>query len=188
MRVQQFLNAAREVIAAKASTEFTVQEVVDRSKQSVRSFYQYFDSKHELLLVLFEEEMGIAVARIREASSDGNPFDRLERVVLMLYDLCAPGRVSEQPLFAEFAQRLLVDHPEEVVAAYAPVVEYMADIVEEVGEAGLLREGRPRRLAAIVLQTATVTAGRSTGVRQPITGEEVWQFCLHAIVPDHKLS
>jgi AcrR family transcriptional regulator len=187
-RVQQFLDAARAVIAAKASTEFTVQEVVDQSKQSVRSFYQYFDSKHELLLVLFEEEMGIAVDRIRAATPNGDPLDRLERVVLMVYDLSSPGRVSEQPLFAEFAQRLLVEHPEEVVAAYAPLVEYVAEIVEEVGEAGLLREGRPRRLAAIVLQAATVTAGRSTGVRQPITGEEVWQFCLHAIVPDHKLS
>ncbi len=187
-RVQQFLDAAREVIAANASTEFTVQEVVDQSKQSVRSFYQYFDSKHELLLVLFEEEMGIAVDRIRAATPNGDPLERLERVVLMVYDLCSPGRVSEQPLFAEFAQRLLVEHPEEVVAAYVPLVEYVAEIVEEVGEAGMLREGRPRRLAAIVLQAATVTAGRSTGVRQPITGEEVWRFCLHAIVPDHKLS
>ena len=186
-RVQQFLDATREVIATKSSTEFTVQEVVDQSKQSVRSFYQYFDSKHELLLVLFEEEMGTAVARIREATAEGDPLDRLEQVVLMVYDLCTPGRVSKQPLFAEFAQRLLVDHPEEVVAAYSPLYEYVAEIVEQVGKAGLLREGRPRRLAAIVLQAATVTAGRSTGVRQPITGEEVWQFCLHAIVPDHKL-
>lgn len=187
-RVQQFLDAAREVIAAKASTEFTIQEVVDQSKQSVRSFYQYFDSKHELLLVLFEEEMGIAVARIRAATAEGDPLDRLERVVLMVYDLCAPGRVSEQPLFAEFAQRLLVDHPEEVAAAYSPLYEYVAEIVDQIGEAGLLREGRPRRLAAVVLQAATVTAGRSTGVDRPITGEEVWRFCLHAIVPDHKLS
>ena len=62
VRVQQFLNAAREIIAEKGSTEFTVQEVVDRSKQSLRSFYQYFDGKHELLLALFEEEMGEAVA------------------------------------------------------------------------------------------------------------------------------
>ena len=52
VRVQQFLNAAREIIAEKGSTEFTVQEVVDRSKQSLRSFYQYFDGKHELLLAL----------------------------------------------------------------------------------------------------------------------------------------
>lgn len=187
-RVQQFLDAARYVIAAKGSTEFTVQEVVDQSKQSVRSFYQYFDSKHELLLVLFEEEMGIAVDRIRAATPNGDPLNRLERVVLMLYDLCEPGRVSAQPLFAEFAQRLQVDHPDEVVAAFAPLVEYAAELVELIGQAGLLREGRPRRMAAIVVQAATVTAGRSTGVHRPITGDEVWQFCLHAIVPDHKLS
>ena len=187
-RVQQFLDAARDVIAAKASTEFTVQEVVDQSKQSVRSFYQYFDSKHELLLVLFEEEMGIAVDQIREATADGAPLNRLERVVLMLYELCEPGRVSARPLFTEFAQRLQVDHPDEVVAAFAPLVDYVAEIVEQIAQSGLLRQGRPRRMAAIVVQAATVTAGRSSGVRQPITGEEVWQFCLHAIVPDHKLS
>ena len=68
VRVQQFLNAAREIIAEKGSTEFTVQEVVDRSKQSLRSFYQYFDGKHELLLALFEEEMGEAVARVKRVT------------------------------------------------------------------------------------------------------------------------
>jgi hypothetical protein len=96
--------------------------------------------------------------------------------------------VSVQPLFSEFAQRLLVDHPDEVATAYAPQVEYFASIVEQAAEAGLLRPGRPRRIAAIVLQTATVTAGRSSGGRQPITGEEVWQFCLHAIVPDDVIA
>ena len=44
-----------EIIAEKKSTEFTVQEVVDRSKQSLRSFYQYFDGKHELMLGLLKK-------------------------------------------------------------------------------------------------------------------------------------
>jgi AcrR family transcriptional regulator len=183
-RVQRFLNSAREIIAEKESTEFTVQEVVDRSKQSLRSFYQYFDGKHELLLALFEEEMDLAVTRLQEVTVTGEPLDRLKAAVILLYELCSPGRTSVQPLFSEFAQRLLVDHPDEVAAAYAPQVAYIASIVEEAGEAGLLRAGKPRRLAAIVLQTATVTAGRSAGGRVPITGEEVWQFCLHAIAPD----
>jgi AcrR family transcriptional regulator len=183
-RVQRFLNSAREIIAEKESTEFTVQEVVDRSKQSLRSFYQYFDGKHELLLSLFEEEMDTAVNRLKEATSEGDSLDRLHQAVILLYELCSPGRVSVQPLFSEFAQRLVVDHPDEVAAAYAPLVEYIASIVEEAASGGLLRPGRPRRLAAIVLQTATVTAGRSAGGRQPITGEEVWDFCVHAIAPD----
>ena len=143
VRVQQFLNAARSIIAEKGSTEFTVQEVVDRSKQSLRSFYQYFDGKHELLLALFEEEMGEAVARVKRVTVDGDPLDRLEQTVLVLYELCSPSELSEQPLFLEFAQRLLVTHPTEVASAYAPLLEYIVSMVEEAGDAGLLRPGNP---------------------------------------------
>jgi len=184
VRVQQFLNAAREIIDEKGSTEFTVQEVVDRSKQSLRSFYQYFDGKHELLLALFEEEMGEAVTRVRRVTAVGDPLDRLGRAVMELYDLCSPSEMSEQPLFLEFAQRLLVTHPQDVANAYAPLLEYFVAMVEEASEAGLLRPGRPRRQAAIVLQSATTTAGRSAGGRQPITAAEMWDYCLHAIAPD----
>ena len=183
-RVQQFLNSAREIIAEKESIEFTVQEVVDRSKQSLRSFYQYFDGKHELLLALFEEEMTEAVGRIKAGTTDGDPLDRLEQAVLILYDLCTPDRASEQPLFYEFAQRLLVTHPDEVSNAYVPLFAYMVSIVEDAAEANLLRPGRPRRQAAIVLQASTTTAGRSGAGRQPITGAEMWEFCLHAVAPD----
>ena len=183
-RVQQFLDAARQVVAEKGSTEFTVQEVVDRSTQSLRSFYQYFDGKHELLLALFEEEMGEALARVRRATADGDPLDRLEQTVLELHAVCAPAGASEQPLLLEFAQRLLVTNPADVAKAYAPLLEHIVAITEEASSAGLLRPGRPRRLAAIVLQAATTAAGQSAGGRQPITAAEMWEFCLHAIAPD----
>jgi AcrR family transcriptional regulator len=49
---------ARAIITEKGNTDFTVQEVVDRSRQSLRSFYQHFDGKHELLLALFEDACG----------------------------------------------------------------------------------------------------------------------------------
>src|SRR2546427_8222498 len=54
-RVQRFLDAALDLIDEKDTTDFTIQEVVDRSKQSLRGFYQYFDGKDDLLLALFEE-------------------------------------------------------------------------------------------------------------------------------------
>ena len=54
------------------------------------------------------------------------------------------------------------------------MLEYIVAILDEAGEAGLLRPGRPRRLAATVLQAATTTAGRSAGGRQPITATEMW--------------
>ena len=56
-RVQRFLDAALELMNSASGKEFTVQEVVERSGQSLRSFYQYFAGKYELLLALFEESV-----------------------------------------------------------------------------------------------------------------------------------
>ena len=44
-RVQRFLDAAVELMSTSSGKDFTVQEVVERSGQSLRSFYQYFDGK-----------------------------------------------------------------------------------------------------------------------------------------------
>ena len=187
-RVQRFLNAAREIIAEKESTEFTVQEVVDRSKQSLRSFYQYFDGKHELLLGLFEEEIDATVMSLREASVEGDPLDRLRAAVVVLYEQTSLRSGAVRPLFFEFAQRLMVDHAEEVAVSYAPLFEYLASLVEDAADAGLLRPARPRRLATMVMQAATATAERSRRGSaigaHPITSDELWEFCLHAISPD----
>ena len=50
-----FVEAATELLDETGGLNFTVQDVVDRSKLSLRSFYQTFASKDDLLLALFEE-------------------------------------------------------------------------------------------------------------------------------------
>src|SRR6186997_2961444 len=66
-RVQRFLDAAFELIDEKGTTDFTIQEVIDRSQQSLRGFYQYFDGKDELLLALFEDSVIESAVDLREA-------------------------------------------------------------------------------------------------------------------------
>ena len=78
-RVQRFLDAAQAIIIEKGSTDFTVQEVVDRSRQSLRSFYLQFDGKHELLLALFEDALSRSADQIRAATSGPDePIERLQ--------------------------------------------------------------------------------------------------------------
>jgi AcrR family transcriptional regulator len=50
-----FVQAAMALLDETGNLNFTVQDVVDRSKLSLRSFYQTFASKGDLLLALFEE-------------------------------------------------------------------------------------------------------------------------------------
>src|SRR5277367_2441423 len=81
-RVQRFLDAAVELLNAGSGKDFTVQEVVERSGQSLRSFYQYFGGKHELLLALFEESVRSTVDYLRqEVLQEDDPVERLHRFV-----------------------------------------------------------------------------------------------------------
>ena len=92
-RLQRFLDAAMELMAASPGREFTVQEVVERSGQSLRSFYQYFAGKHELLLALFEESVRSSTAQVL-AHIDGvdDPLERLRGFTSEYYRICRPSR------------------------------------------------------------------------------------------------
>src|SRR3954468_12833361 len=86
-RLQRFLDAAFELVDEKGSTEFTIQEVVDRSKQSLRAFYEYFDGKDELVLALLEETIREADDDIRGAvEEETDPLDRLRAFVIRVHE------------------------------------------------------------------------------------------------------
>src|SRR5580693_6866583 len=107
-RVQRFLDAAQAIITEKGNTDFTVQEVVDRSKQSLRSFYQHFDGKHELLLALFEDALSTSAVEIREAvARETDPLGRLHLAVQWLYDQSRHDPTRRRPLFSDFALQLM---------------------------------------------------------------------------------
>ncbi|MEU9893987.1 TetR/AcrR family transcriptional regulator [Streptomyces phaeochromogenes] len=185
-RVQRFLDSAYELIAEKGTTDFTVQEVVNRSKQSLRSFYQYFDGKHELLLALFEDTLAKSADEIREAAaSKSDPLRALRLAVEMLHERARPGPDVPRPLFGGFALQLLVKHPSQVAAAHRPLLMVFAELIERAADAGVIAAGRPRRQAALVLQTVMFAAqahgSAADGHAEPVTSEEVWRFCLGGI-------
>ncbi|WP_194827997.1 TetR/AcrR family transcriptional regulator [Nocardia sp. XZ_19_231] len=182
-RVQKFLDAAQAIITEKGTTDFTVQEVVDRSRQSLRSFYLQFDGKHELLLALFEDALGRTADQLAAAAEGKTePLDRLRVTVELLFELCRPDPVAQRPLFTDFAPQLLVSHPAQVKIAHAPLLSLFTDLMEQAKEAGALRDDlNSRRMAAVVMQTVMFTAQSAGGTDEdtahPITAGEVWDFC-----------
>jgi AcrR family transcriptional regulator len=184
-RVQRFLDAAQAIIIEKGSTDFTVQEVVDRSRQSLRSFYLQFDGKHELLLALFEDALSRSADQIRAATTnEDEPIERLKVAIQLLFESSRPDPTAKRPLFTDFAPRLLVSHPAEVKIAYQPLLALLTELIEAASAAGQLRDGiNPKRMAAMTMQTVTFVAqsggGSDEATTHPITADEVWDFCAH---------
>src|SRR3954465_15164386 len=164
-RVERFLDAAQGIITENGRTDLTLKQVVDRSGQSLRSFYQHFDGKHELLLALFEDALSRAADQILAAASgQAEPLDRLKIAVQLLFELSRPDPTAQRPLFTDFAPQLLISHPAEVRGAHAPLLALLTELLTEAGEAGKLRTGvSPRRAAALTMQTVMFVA-QSAGV------------------------
>jgi AcrR family transcriptional regulator len=182
-RVQRFLDAAQALITKTGSTDFTVQQVVDASKQSLRSFYQHFDGKHELLLALFEDALQRATDQVRAAATaQEDPLDRVKVAVQLLFELSRPDPAAQRPLFTDFAPRLLISHPAEVRGAHAPLLALLTELLAGAEEAGKLRAGmHARRAAALTMQTVMFVA-QSAAVSDEedlpvLTADEVWDFC-----------
>ena len=195
-RVQRFLDAALDLMSTAPDKEFTVQEVVERSGQSLRSFYQYFAGKHELLLALFEESVRSTVEHLDGVIAESDdPGERLHRFVTEYYRICRPapkGRPLRKggptPALAEFAQQLLTSHPNEAARAFAPLVTEFEQLLSAAADAGVLRPGlRYHQIAGIILQAVMFNAFASTisgpAPRQSRVdpGEELWELVLHGI-------
>jgi AcrR family transcriptional regulator len=193
-RVQRFLDAALELMnGSESGKDFTVQEVVERSGQSLRSFYQYFGGKHELLLALFEESVRTTADHLREKiDGEQDPLERLHRFVVEYYRLCRPspsgkGKKSGPPMMVDFAQQLLTGHPDEAARAFSPLRALFAEVLDGATQAGAVRAGlRQGPIAGIVLEAIMFNSFSSTIGGTPVKGagdpaEELWDLILHGI-------
>lgn len=190
-RVQRFLDAAFELIDEKGTTEFTIQEVIDRSKQSLRGFYQYFDGKDELILALFEETVREATDDLRRVVESGTePLDTLQAFTIRLHEWCDPSEKprkksthNRRPIM-EFANQLTVDHSDRVKVAIAPISLMMLELVDAANRAGAISVSEPRRAAALMQQMVMYSwfGNRlAENARMRLTAEETWDFCLHGL-------
>ncbi len=119
---------------------------MDRSGQSLRSFYQYFAGKHELLLALFDEAIRSTADGLEELiAKERSPLDRLHRFVIEYFRMCLPvpkGRASKNnpsPVMAEFCHQLLTAHDDEATRAFVPLVTLLEKVLADAAAAGVVR-------------------------------------------------
>lgn len=192
-RVQRFLDATVELIRENGGLDFTVQDVVGRSNQSLRSFYQFFDGKQHLLLAVYEGSMqaaSISLAEMLEPEAD--PLERLHLFVTTLYKWSVADPIEAPPAphlavrsMADFLLGLLATDREQATSASAPLFGLLLSLIEDAIESGVLTLANPRRSAAIILQTTMFNAYsmiiHGDSEAHEASAEEMWEFILGGI-------
>jgi AcrR family transcriptional regulator len=190
-RVQALLDAAFALIDERGTTQFTIQEVVDRSKQSLRGFYQYFDSKDELLFALLEETTRESLKDLQSAvESESEPLARLRAFTIRLHEWCEPlgtrrkrGAHNRVPI-SEFSMQLALKDPERLAAAIAPVSRMLLEVLKAAVAAGAIKVADTQRAALLIQQTVMYGWLMNRFVQKPqarVTAEDAWEFCLHGL-------
>jgi AcrR family transcriptional regulator len=161
----------------------------------LRSFYQFFDGKHELLLALFEDSVRATAEQLTERLAEqDDPLERLHSFVVEYYRFCRPGQRGKAakaklppPVVVAFAQQLLTEYPQAAARAFTPIVSLFRDVLAEAVKAGAVRKDlRQEQVAGVVLQEVMFNAFSSTisGSSPRAEGdaaEELWDLIFYGI-------
>jgi len=190
-RVQRLLDAAFALIDERGTTQFTIQEVVDRSKQSLRGFYQYFESKDELVFALLEETIREALKDLQAVvDAEPKPLDKLRAFTIRLHEWCEPlgprrkrGAHNRIPI-SEFSLQLALKDPERLAAAMAPISKMLRDVLKAAEAAKAVKVKDTERAALLIQQTVMYGWLMNRFVQNApsrVTAEDAWAFCLHGL-------
>jgi AcrR family transcriptional regulator len=181
----RFVEAARALLEETGGLDFTVQDVVERSRLSLRGFYQAFASKDDLLLALYEEGVAASADSLREIMRDA--ADPLEQIhaFLSLYWTSQQDRQVIRALM-QFHLRATITRPDDIRHALEPVHAVLSQAVARGVDAGRIRSDvSPARLARLLMSMA-ITAIHSAEIDGTDDGtlalpDDVWTFCLQGM-------
>lgn len=184
-RSDRFIEVAMELLSETGRTDFTVQELVERSKTSLRSFYQHFGSKDELLLALFEEVIRLSSEDWRHLVSEQEDcVAGLETLVLTMYAQAIDqtlGGVSRA--LTSYHLQLAESRPSDYARVLAPMKDLILELVEAGVAEGKFRNDIDAETLAMILMQTLVTAAHMHALGAYLTGEtldaeRLWAFCL----------
>ena len=189
-RVQDFVDAAWQLIDERGTTEFTIQDVVARSGQSVRSFYQSFEGKDELLLALLEDSIHEQAGDLQAVvDQETEPLARLRAYTTRLYDWSQPGDTNDRLGSHEHrpdrrVRRPARQHgPDPRRSRDGAAARLLLDLLDDAVAAGVIQGCQHRAAWPALLEAARdvqlAPQPLHQGSRARVTADEIWDFCLH---------
>ncbi len=186
-RGDRFIKTAVEILGETGRTDFTVQEVVARSKTSLRAFYQHFSSKDELLLALFDRTIAQS-ARTWRAETTG--LDSTAALKLVLDRISQQAESSTQDslnrALSLYNQNLAETRPREYARVLSPLHRLICDIVRQGIVEGVFNPRLDVGAASAIVMQTIVGAQRLHWLGSelngaPIDAGQLYDFCSRAL-------
>ncbi|WP_245905913.1 TetR/AcrR family transcriptional regulator [Mycolicibacterium palauense] len=181
------MRSALAILGETGRTDFTVLEVVERSKTSLRAFYQHFATKDELLLALVAKIMVDATDRWRAETTGLSSGAALRRLIDRIG---APAESTTQDSINRgltyYNDHLLETRPKEFARVLAPLHGLVVDILRRgIAEGEFRADLDVATDAAILMQTVLGALRlRELGAELngvPIDSAHLYAFCVRGI-------
>jgi len=187
-RERRFMKSALAILGETGRTDFTVLEVVERSKTSLRSFYKHFSTKDELLLALIDKIMSESTRKWGEDTTGLPPAEALR---VLIDRICTPAETSTQDKvnrgLTYYNDHLAESLPREYARVLSPLHELIKDIINRGIADGSFRAGLDvEATAALIMQSALgamrlqVLGAELNGV--PVNADHIYDFCVSGLV------
>jgi AcrR family transcriptional regulator len=186
-RTDRFMKSALEILGETGRTDFTVLEVVERSKTSLRAFYQLFATKDELLLALIDKIMAESTRRWRDETATLAATAALR---VLIDRICAPAHSSTQEGINRgltfYNDHLAESLPREYARVLSPLHQLIRDILDRGIAEGVFRGDLDvESSAALIMQTVLgamrlrMLGAELNGV--PIDSGHIYEFCVRGL-------
>jgi AcrR family transcriptional regulator len=191
-RSHRFVTAAIRLLQEKGSTDFTVQDVVERSKMSIRTFYKYFASKDDLLIAVYETVVARdTVPRLKKSIGKyKDPMLRLRAYIEGLVELAAKTEVRAARTLTNYGNRLAETRPADLARAMQPQVDLLMELIRDVARTRPLRRDltveSAARLTHYTVLAAVHDRVRGSEGATELSARAICQFCIGGMGLDVK--
>lgn len=172
-RGARLIRAAAKVLDRTHGESLTVQEVADEAGQSLRTLYQYFSSKDDLLLAVYEEAMRTYARLITAAVAQlEDPLERLAGGIMAAARMPAMHGSGVDRGLSHLRLQLSQARPALVASAQEPVTTFFRGLIEDAVRSGGLPEIDIDKATYFVCSlrnsyNTSITLGNDVGLELP---------------------
>ena len=181
-----FITAAVDLLRTTGKADFTVQELVDRSGMSLRSFYQHFATKDDLLLAVVEESVDqhVAAAR-RRVDEETDPVARLQALLAVMFGSQETDDSASRGMVL-FQWHLADSRTDEFAAILKPYVDTATEILGAGVAAGVFRTdiSVPVMAGMLIHTLVSILDMRVLGIHlggDKVTSDDTVRWCLAGV-------